>query len=145
MAKEKIIVDYRDKNSTIQCSPHILKLVREKFSVQNPVYMKRRFDPRKYAITPSGAFQIGLWEEIEGYLTSLAIPIEIILTPDFRKQYTPSIYSGELETVEGFTYYDYQEETIRLFLKQGRGIGLIATAGGKTLIIGGLCKNLIKQ
>ena len=139
---EKIIIDYKLKGGHITCSPNILKLVREKFSIQNPVYMQRRFQPRKYVITPSGAFQVGLWEEMNKYLSTLNIPIEITLTKAFKAIYEPKI-TATLQPIDGFTYYDYQEIMINEFIKHGRGIGILATSAGKGLVIAGLIKSLL--
>lgn len=143
MNKEKIIIDFKNKGGSITCAPNILKLLREKFSVTNPVYIKRRFDPRKYVVTPSGAFQLGLWYEIKSYLDTLKFPTSITVTPEFKAQFQPKIPYDKIETIQGFTYYDYQEEMIRQFLENGRGIGMLGTSGGKTLICGGFCKTLL--
>lgn len=104
--------------------------------------MQRRFQPRKYVITPSGAFQIGLWEEINKYLSTLNIPITIELTPTFKALLNPKL-NATLQTIDGFTYYDYQEITINEFIKHGRGIGILATSAGKSVILAGLCKTLL--
>lgn len=138
---EKIKIDFKNKNGLLQCSPNILKLIREKFSIQNPVYIQRRFQPRKYVITPSGAFQIGLWEEINKYLSTINIPISLELTPEFKALFNPPIIAS-LETIDGFSYYDYQEIMIKEFIAHGRGIGILATAAGKGLVIAGLIKSL---
>lgn len=145
MIKERIVIDFKNKSGQIICAPHVLRLLREKFSVKNPVYTQRHFDPRKYAITPSGAFQIGLWFEIKSYLDEQYLPTSVETTTDFRKNYSPKIEYDKIETIPEFTYYDYQEEMIRQFLENGRGIGILGTSGGKTLICAGLCKTILAK
>ncbi len=140
---EKIKVDYKNKNGCIECSPNILKLVREKFSIKNPSYQMSRFVPRLYSITPSGVFQIGLWNEIEHFLRSLNIKLSITLTDEFNAQYKPATGIKEISLIDGFNYYDYQIDTLQEFISNGRGISMIGTGGGKALICGGLCKTFL--
>lgn len=140
---EKIIVSFDKKNGYLKCSPNIFKLVREKFSVKNPSYQSRKFVPRLYSITPAGAFQVGLWNEIENYLRSLNIPLKIELSEEFKNQFKPNTGITEISKISGFDYYDYQEDTLKEFISNGRGISLVATGGGKALIAGGLCKTFL--
>jgi superfamily II DNA or RNA helicase len=140
---EKIKIDFQKKGGVLTCSKDILKLVREKFSVKNPSFHSRRFAPRLYAITPSGAFQVGLWNEIENYIRSLNIPISIELTDEFKKQFLPKTGIEEISKIDSFNYYDYQEDAIKQFVENGRGISLIATGGGKALCIAGLTKTFL--
>jgi superfamily II DNA or RNA helicase len=143
MSAEKIIVDIKNKSGILQCSSPILKLIREKFSIKNPSYQSRNFAPRLYAITPAGAFQIGLWHEIENYIRSFNIPVDINISEEFMRNYKPNLGISEISTIDGFTYYDYQEDTLREFIKNGRGIGLLATGAGKSSVAGGLCKTFL--
>lgn len=140
---EKIKIDFKNKNGIIICSPNILKLVREKFSIKNPSYQMARFVPRLYSITPLGVFQVGLWNEIEHYLRSLSLKLDITLTQEFKDQYTPNTGITEISTIQGFDYYDYQIDTLKEFFSNGRGISMIATGGGKALICGGICKTFL--
>jgi superfamily II DNA or RNA helicase len=140
---EKIIVSFDKKSGYLKCSPNIFKLVREKFSVKNPSYQSRKFVPRLYAITPAGAFQVGLWNEIENYLRSLNLQLKIELTEEFKNQFKPSTGIKDISKISNFDYYDYQEDSLKEFISNGRGISLVATGGGKALIAGGLCKTFL--
>lgn len=140
---EIINVDLKNKGGIISCSPNILRLIREKFSIKNPSYMMRRTVPRLYSITPIGAFQIGLWGDIETYIRSLHISLKITTSEQFDKMYRPSLSISTISHIEGFEYYDYQIHTLNEFLKSGRGISLLATGAGKSLVAGGLCKTLL--
>jgi superfamily II DNA or RNA helicase len=141
--KDKIIFDLNGKNGIIKGDVNILKMVREKFSVPNPSYTGRKFSPRKYVITPSSVFEIGLLNDIISYIDSLDIPIDIHVTPELKNAFSPKYDSYAIQSIDGFTYYDHQLNTIREFLDNGRGIGLLATAAGKSLILAGLAKTLV--
>jgi superfamily II DNA or RNA helicase len=140
---EHISVTYDKKSGYLKCSPNIFKLVREKFSIKNPSYQSRKFVPRLYSITPAGAFQVGMWNEIEHYIRSLNIPVKITISDEFKNQFNPQTNIKEISKIDGFTYYDYQEDSLNEFIKNGRGISLVATGGGKALIAGGLCKTFL--
>lgn len=140
---EHIKIDFEKKSGFIRCSSNILKLIREKFSIKNPSYQMSRFVPRLYAVTPAGAFQVGLWNEIKNYIGSLNIPVKIEISEEFSKNYKPKLEIKEISKIDGFDYYDYQIDTLNEFVANGRGIGLLATGAGKALIIGGLCKTLL--
>lgn len=145
MGKETVVVDFKNKGGLLKCSPKLLNLLRDKFSVVNPVYIRRRWEPRKYAITPSGAFQLGLWHEIKSLIDDLPTPVICTMTAEFKAQFSPKIPYDNIEDIPGFTYYDYQKEMIRQFLENGRGIGILGTSGGKTLICGGFCKTILAK
>jgi superfamily II DNA or RNA helicase len=140
---ETVKIDYKNKAGIIQCSSSLLRLIRERFSIINPIYQQRRWNPRKYAITPSGAFQVGMWNQISQYINSINIPLKVDVTADFEKVYKPTIPIKDPQPIDGFTYYDYQEHSIREFLLNGRGISILPTAAGKGLVIAGLCKTLL--
>lgn len=140
---EIINVDFYKKSGILKCSPNILKMIREKFSIKNPSYKMCKFVPRLYSVTPSGAFQIGLWHDIENYIRSLNIQVDIKLTDEFTKNFKPKLNIKNVSKIDGFDYYDYQIDTLQEFVSNGRGIGLLATGAGKALIIGGLCKTIL--
>lgn len=141
MAKETIEVGLKNKSGILKCSnPQTFRLVREKFSTPNPNYKMRHL--RKYVITPIGAFEVGLWHEIEKYVLSLGKPVDIRLSNEFKTQYKPSLKNVAIQPIDGFTYYDYQEFSLNEMLGNGRGIILSSTASGKSVLIGGLCKSI---
>lgn len=142
MAVETISIDMKNKSGVISCSPHILRLIREKFSVPNPSYKMKRFVPRRYIVTPSGAFEVGLWGEIENFIGSLNIPIKLNISDEFKRTFSPSFADYEIQNIDGFTYYDHQSNTIKEFLANGRGNGILATSSGKSVLIAGLIKTI---
>lgn len=118
-----------------------LELIRSKFSIANPAYGRgNKFAPaRLYAITLSGRFDIGLLDNIKAYLDSVQLfykvddSLEKIFNNGFE---TPVIKQYSL------TYRDHQEKSIKAALKKGRGVVVIPTAGGKTLIMSGIIESL---
>ena len=63
--------DKNQQQATI--SSNSLSLIREHFSIANPVYGRSRFGnkftpKRLYTITPTGKFDIGLYQEITNFL-----------------------------------------------------------------------------
>ena len=84
-----------------------------------------------------------MWNDIKSYIESLGVSPKFQLTDKFNQYYTPPLNIKKIETIDGFTYYDYQEETIKEFVKNGRGISLLPTASGKGLCIAGLCKTIL--
>lgn len=145
MPTEQIIIDYKNKSGQIKCSDTLLKLIRNKFSVINPSYHGRKFEPRKFMITPSGAFQVGMWNDIHQYIISLSLAINLTITKEFQDQFQPKLDIQEISKIDGFNYYDYQEISLQEFIKNGRGISILATSAGKTLVLGGLCKSVLAR
>ena len=142
MAKETIEVGLKNKSGILKCSnPQTFRLVREKFSVPNSNYKLRHL--RKYMITPIGAFEVGLWNDINSYILSLNKPFDIRLSDEFKAVFQPKLKNIPILSLDVFEYYDYQRETLRKFFDNGRGISLIATGGGKTAILGGFCKSIL--
>lgn len=146
-------IDSNQKHATI--SGEMFSQIREAFSVENPgaKFMKKfaRFIPsRLYAITPTGRFDIGLYSEIRKYLTSIQYSgkIEIHNENQFTKLVEPGInwtahqkYSTKFFPLQKILR-DYQEEIVSVCIEKGRGTTVLATAGGKTLIIASLLSRL---
>ena len=144
MAKETIEVGLKNKSGILKCSnPQTFRLIREKFSVPNSNYKLRHL--RKYMITPIGAFEVGLWNDINSYILSLNKPLDVKLSDEFKAVFQPKLKNVQILHIDGFTYYDYQEHSLKEMLNHGRGIILSSTASGKSVLIGGLCKSLVSN
>jgi superfamily II DNA or RNA helicase len=123
-----------------------LAFLRNHFSVKNDAaaYAKRqgkRFvKDRKYAITPTGLFDFGLYNEIRKYLIKSQIT-EITFTEAFKAQL--KVGFGDVEVWDGLKYEGryYQKDTVKECLKYGRGTCLLATSSGKSLIQAILVEN----
>lgn len=145
MEKQTITIELRNKSGLLICpNPHTFRIIREKFSIQNPNYKQRRFAPRFYIITPAGAFEVGMWNEIHKFILSLTLPIELNISKEFQQAFKPRLENIPILNVGTYTYHDYQLHSIKEFFGHGRGISLLPTSSGKTVIIAGLCKSINK-
>ena len=118
-----------------------LELLRSNFSVVNPAYGRTTgFAPaRLYSITPSGKYDIGLTDSIIDFLKKSNVLYKIddsLLSKVNLGFETPIIKEYSL------TYRDHQENSIKESLKKGRGVVVIPTAGGKTLIMSSIIESL---
>jgi superfamily II DNA or RNA helicase len=132
----------KNKQAQITAEPSLLDLIREHFSAANPAYRRNgpRFQAsRIYSITPQGKFEIGLLGEIINFLTLGNYPYKI--DADLKNLFNPGIKEPIVENLNK-PYRDYQEKSIFNALRQGRGVTVIPTAGGKTLIMAGIIKSL---
>lgn len=139
-----INLDIINNQGRVICDSDTFNIIREYFSISNPAYRKNvpYVSPRLYAITPSGKFDTGLTGEIITFLEKNHYSYDI--GEDLRKDYfcgfeDPSLMSLNIQ------YRDYQESSIVSAIKQGRGVVIIPTAGGKTLICAGLVESLRKS
>jgi hypothetical protein len=130
-----------NKQGEIVTDVNTLSLIRNKFSIANPAHGRGgRFTPaRLYAITPSGRFDVGLFDNIKAYLESeqLFYKIDSSLEKTINVGFqNPTIKQYSL------TYRDHQDLSIKAALKKGRGVVVIPTAGGKTLIMSGIIESI---
>jgi len=118
-----------------------LNLIREDFSIANPAYRKNvpYISSRLYAFPPKGKFDVGLLGEIIKVIEKYHY--EYKFSDDLKKLYSTGFLNPNI-TQLGLIYRDYQESTIISALQQGRGVSVIPTAGGKTLICAGLIESL---
>lgn len=138
------------KVGVIEGEYELVKQIRTYFSVENTAKrfadpLKRRHIPeRTYVITPTGRFQIGLYYEIRKYLRELQFVGEISHTKEFLEQLKPAIDSSVVDELALDLRY-YQHDMIERCLKFGRGVGLLGTGGGKTLITAALIDAVWKK
>jgi superfamily II DNA or RNA helicase len=133
----------KNKMAQIVCEPEILSLIRENFSTPNPSYRRNSayFTPsRIYCITPQGKFDIGLLGEVLNFLD--LNHLQYLVPSELKSLYNPGFLSPNVLKFDEKIYRDYQEKSIFAALKQGRGVTVIPTAGGKTLIMAGLIKSI---
>jgi superfamily II DNA or RNA helicase len=131
------------KGKQIQISGDLknIALIREHFSIANPAYRRNvpYIQPRLYCITPSGKFDIGLFGDILKYVELNRF--EYTYEDQIKKLYNPGFKDPEIKSLK-LQLRDYQESAILPALSQGRGVTLIPTAGGKTLICATLIESL---
>jgi len=120
--------------------------IREHFSVSNDAAKfsryKNRFAPsRKYVITPTGKFDLGLYFEIKNYIYKNQLPARVTMSDEFKSMLYPSIRVSKRQDLN-LKLRDYQTEIVTMCLKIGRGVTVLATAGGKTLTMASLLQNI---
>lgn len=120
---------------------NLFLLIREKFSIPFKSFSKnKRFAPqRKYAITPSGKFDIGLLQEIESFLNLNQIAFS---TNSDLKQFFDIGFENPYVKKYNLTYREHQKLSIYKAMVKGRGVVVIPTAGGKTLIMCSIVESL---
>ena len=136
-----IILDIKNQQGQITCDTDTLNLIRDKFSIANPAYRKNAkfVAARLYAITPKGKFEVGLLRDIVSYIQLNGY--EFTITDELKEEFTCGFSEPQVKTLS-LSFRDYQEKSIIASLKQGRGVVVIPTAGGKTLICAGLIESL---
>jgi len=130
------------KQAQIQTTDHnVFSLIRENFSIPFKSFSKnKRFAPqRKYAITPSGKFDIGLLHEIKNYL--LINQIEFSILPELQDCFDIGFVDPFVKQYN-LTYREHQKLSIHKAMTHGRGVVVIPTAGGKTLIMCSIIESL---
>jgi superfamily II DNA or RNA helicase len=128
--------------------------IREHFSVKNETAkfarQYSRFIPqRTYAITPTGRFEPGMFFEIKKFLANNQYSEKLNVDTEFFCEVLPANCTWHKNPNFSLTPYnlslplrDYQREIIIKALTLGRGIIVLATAGGKTLTAATLLSNI---
>ncbi len=136
-----ITLDIKNQQGQITCDTDTLNLIRDKFSIANPAYRKNAkfIAARLYAITPKGKFEVGLLRDIVSYIQLNGY--DFTISDDLKKEFTCGFSEPKIKQLS-LPFRDYQEQSIISSIKQGRGVIVIPTAGGKTLICAGLIESL---
>jgi len=148
---QKYVFDWDPKKSMgIVTSDH-LDTLREALSIEDKQASIMRYrtgrkwmPTRKYMITPNGRFQIGLFQLILQHLKKTNIPFEAIITEKFKENFKPSLVKGNDYNIMPLNLEArfYQDQCVQNCLIQGNGVIQVATAGGKTLIMALLIRNV---
>jgi len=132
-------------NSRIETdNPELLKALYELYSFKVPgaeysaAYKRRQWDGKNHFISKSGVFKSGLLSRLLVDLKKIECEPEI----EYDHPITSEWYHHQIITIDGFKYYEYQEELIKQALDKMRGIIKSPTGSGKTLIMAGLIKAL---
>jgi superfamily II DNA or RNA helicase len=121
--------------------------IREYFSAENKSakfarYRSRFIAARKYVITQTGRFDIGLYYEIRKFLMSNQYDVKLNQTEQFKAQILPTYNIPQVNDNLDLQLRDYQRTIVDVCLRIGRGVVVLATAGGKTLTIANLIQNI---
>ena len=147
----QITLDYDSTRKKGIIVSDYLPNIREYFSVEDKQQVfKRRYaigyrpQTRLYAITPQGRFETRLVFSILEFLQNQDIKFNIELTDKFKEV----IFIPELKenlTKLNLDLRDYQEESVRLALKNKSGVIILPTSAGKTFVIATLVKSIQDQ
>lgn len=152
----KLGYDEQKGLGTLTCRGSLLSTLRDAFSVFDPAskakrrFSNRKIPTRKYAITQSGQFEVGLVYEIRKWLNDNKVEYKFDVTPEFLAAYDSRFsFSQEvkLEDVESLSLVprDYQTEGVYNALKYGSGTFVFPTASGKTLFMAMTIHNILKR
>lgn len=142
--------EYKPKLNKVQlvCDDlDVLGEIREHFSVKNEgAHFARRAGARfvadrKYAITPTGLMMAGLYDEVKKYIITKQIT-GVEYCPEFER-YANSGHDFEpFDTFnDPYALYYYQRDLLNSAIQNGRGVCILGTGGGKTLI----CSSLVQS
>ena len=126
--------------------------IREHFSVHNDAAKfaryKNRFIPsRRYVITPQGRFEPGLYHTVKDFIRESSPDTKIHICDALRDVIQPSfadVYRDERPKLN-LELRDYQKTIVDMCLKCGRGVTILATAGGKTLTMASLIESIYRK
>lgn len=153
MNKNDIVkFEYDDKKRLAILSGSHFEEIREHFSVLNEgakyARFKNRFTPsRKYVITPTGRFDPGMYFEIRRFIKENAKETRVVVSEQLKEVVYPSyrgVYTAPRPELS-LELRDYQKDIVNVCLKMGRGVTILATAGGKTLTMASLIESIYQH
>ena len=135
--------DYDAAKGKAILSGKCLSEIREYFSVENPAAKFNRsfFIPKRlYCIANNGYFDIGLIEEIKEVLKTRGYSDNIEYTQPLLDNLYPKLDKPLIKRLS-LDLRDYQEDTVKRCMENGRGLAVLGTGAGKTLTIATLIEN----
>jgi len=147
--KLNLLFDYDANRRVGLISGNYFDQIRDIFSVENDAakfarHYGRFMAKRKYAITPTGRFDPCLYYEIRKYIKSNKIDVKIHETELFKKIVLPTYTTKKIPELS-LPLRDYQRSVVNTCLSVGRGVTVLATAGGKTLTIAALIESIYQS
>lgn len=146
----RVVLDVIDKKAKLVCSDiHAFDAIRQEFSTENVAKSfargKAQFIPaRNHVITATGTFSDGIAEEIRDLCLTKQIATECVITTKLADQLTPKS-NATLYSDLKFTLRDYQLEAVKLCIERGRGICVLGTGAGKTLLTASLIASFCQK
>jgi superfamily II DNA or RNA helicase len=143
----KFSYDSKKRKAIIQIDD--LDLVREHFSYPNEgaVFARRRGNwyvpQRSYIITPTGRYDVGMTFDIIKFLKRELPSEPIELDNSITHLIKPQIKADKVSLA--LELRDYQDEIVDECVKFGRGVVVLATAGGKTLTMANLLERIYQS
>ena len=147
--KLNLTFDYDEKKRVGIVSGTYFDQIRNVFSVENDAakfarHYGRFIAKRKYIITPTGRFDPCMFYEIRKYIKSNKIDVKLHQTESFKNVILPTYQQTQVKQLS-LPLRDYQHNIVSTCLKVGRGVVVLATAGGKTLTIASLIQSVYEH
>ena len=124
--------------------------LRESFKTENGAARFARtvtysVNPWTYVISPLGSYNVGFTATL--IEKCIEFNIEYSIDPELNEIIHPNLYVNSIEQVTNpkFQYRDYQLKLLAKMLKEGRGVILSPTRSGKSLVLAGLCHNVLSN
>jgi superfamily II DNA or RNA helicase len=120
-------------------------ILRRKYTIPNPAIRFSPYAPESLSpITPLGSFQTGLAVDILKYVLKCFPNEKIIIPKEVLHEIKPGWKFDEIKEPNNTEYKlrDYQKETVKLALTNGRGTFELATSSGKSLMIHSIIENV---
>lgn len=124
--------------------------LRESFKIENGAARFARtvtysVNPWTYVISPLGSYNVGFTSTL--IEKCIEFNIEYSIDPELNEIIHPNLYVNNLKQVTNpkFQYRDYQLKLLAKMLKEGRGVILSPTRSGKSLVLAGLCHNVLSN
>ena len=145
-----VLFDFDSVSRKPQIVSEFLPEIREHFSVEDKalVFLKRRtgrhMPVRKYAISNKGYFDLPFFQDIcnEIRIKFPALTLKI----SERLSYLVATESFSSHPVKlNLTPRDYQLESASIALKRGKGVIVLPTSAGKTLVIALIASTILKE
>lgn len=146
MIKLNLTFDYDSSRRVGILSGTYFDQIRNIFSVENDAakfarHYGRFIAKRKYIITPTGRFEPCMFFEIRKYIKENKLDVKIHQTESFKNEVLPTYNINKIAQLS-LPLRDYQASVVSTCLKIGRGVTVLATAGGKTLTIAALIESI---
>lgn len=136
--------DVKKRKAVLSGDKADVELIREHFSVPNPAAKFGRgrwtMPKRLYAITPAGSMDVGLVGEVVTYVEVMG-GIKSSVTDAVLDHLTPTMDVDHVAPLSK-TLRDYQVDAVNTCIQSGRGVSVLGTGAGKTLIIATLIESL---
>lgn len=124
--------------------------LRESFKTENGAARFARtvtysVNPWTYVISPLGSYNVGFTSTL--IEKCIEFNIEYSIDPELNEIIHPNLYVNSIKQVTNpkFQYRDYQLKLLTKMLKEGRGVILSPTRSGKSLVLAGLCHNVLSN
>lgn len=145
-----VILDYERRMGRVICDNWLLDVIRyhPDHVVSNPAARFSVFsEPILTAVSPTGMFNPGLTKEIMRRIYTHDPFAKVQITDELLKIIHP--VNIRVETLpqpknSKYQYRNYQERCVKLALMEGRGVFLLPTSSGKSLVIYGIIDNMTR-